>query len=171
MLLFWKLVHKTQISKPLEATRHHISTKLLVFLPLRADLLCTLHYETVNVWGKRFKLPQLTHESFLTLHHSCKIFFWYLPNWTSTDLWCVVLYVTFSTTNQRSVEVQFSRYQKNILQEWSMVKNLSCVSHGSLKRFPHTFTNVSHLLSVRLNLLKSVHSETPCMFPVYISLI
>ena len=29
----------------------------------------------VNVWGKRFKLPQLTHESFLTLHHSCKIIF------------------------------------------------------------------------------------------------
>ena len=29
-----------------------------------------------------------------TIDHSCKIFFWYLPNWTSTDLWCVVLYVT-----------------------------------------------------------------------------
>ena len=25
-----------------------------------------------------------------------------------------------------------------------MVKNLSCVSHGSLKRFPHTFTIGSH---------------------------
>ena len=25
-----------------------------------------------------------------------------------------------------------------------MVKKLSCVSHGSLKRFPHTFTIVSH---------------------------
>ena len=41
----------------------------------------------VNVWGKRFKLPKLT------------------------------LYVTYSTTHQRSVEVQFGRYQKNILQE------------------------------------------------------
>ena len=41
----------------------------------------------VNVWRKRFKLPQLTHESFLAIDHSCKIFFWYLPNWTSTDLW------------------------------------------------------------------------------------
>ena len=69
-----------------------------------------------------------------------KCFFLYLPNWTSTDLWCVVLYVTYSTTHQRSVEVQFGRYQKNILHEWYMVKNLSCVSHGSLKRFPHTFT-------------------------------
>ena len=29
----------------------------------------------VNVWGKHFKLPQLTHESFLTIDHSCKIFF------------------------------------------------------------------------------------------------
>ena len=95
----------------------------------------------MNVWEKRFKLPQLTHESFLAIDHSCKIFFWYLPNWTSTNLWCVVLYVTYSTTHRMSVEVQFGRYQKNILQEWSMVKNLSCVSHGSLKRFPHKFTS------------------------------
>ena len=44
----------------------------------------------VNVWGKRFKLPQLTHESFLAIDDSCKIFFWYLPNWTfteSTEFW------------------------------------------------------------------------------------
>ena len=46
MLLFWKLIHETQISKPPEATRHQNSTKLLIILPLRADLLCTLHYET-----------------------------------------------------------------------------------------------------------------------------
>ena len=90
----------------------------------------------VYVWGKRFKLPQLTHESFLTIDHSCKIFFWYLPNWTSTNLWCVVLYVTYSTTHQRSVEVQFGRYQKNILQEGSMVKNLSCVSCAAWNVFP-----------------------------------
>ena len=100
----------------------------------------------VNVWGKRFKLPQLTHESFLTIDHSCKTCFWYLPNWTSTDLCCVVLYVTYSTTHQRLVEVQFGRYQKNILQEWSMVKKLSCVSCGSLKRFPHTFTTVTQCI-------------------------
>ena len=86
--------------------------------------------------GKTFKAAQLTHEIFLTIDHSCKIFFWYLHNWTSTDLWCVVLYVTYSTTHQRSVEVQFSRYQKNILQEWSMVKNLSCVSCTAWNIFP-----------------------------------
>ena len=90
----------------------------------------------VNVWGKRFKLPTLTHERFLTIYHSCKMFFWYLQNWTSTDLCCVVLYVTYSTTHQRSVEVQFGRYQKNILQEWSMVKNLSCVSCAAWNVFP-----------------------------------
>ena len=90
----------------------------------------------VNVWGKRFMLPQLTHESFLTIDHSCKTFFWYLPNWTSTNLWCVVLYSTYSTTHLRSVEVQFGRYQKNILQEWSMVKNLSCVSCAAWNVFP-----------------------------------
>ena len=89
----------------------------------------------VNVWGKCLKLPQLTHESFLTIDHSCKIFFWYLPNWTSTNLWCVVLYATYSTTHQRSVEVQFGRYQKNILQEWSIVKNLSSVSWAAWNVF------------------------------------
>ena len=46
MLLFWKQIHETQNLLPPKATRHHNSIKLLVFLPLRADLLCTLHYET-----------------------------------------------------------------------------------------------------------------------------
>ena len=46
MLLFWKLVQQTQTSKPLETSRHHNPTKLLVFPPLRVDLLCTLYYET-----------------------------------------------------------------------------------------------------------------------------
>ena len=61
-----------------------------------------------------------------------------MPNWTSTDLWCVVLYVIYSTTHQRSVEVQFGRYKKkrNILHEWSMVKNLSCVSCAAWKVSP-----------------------------------
>ena len=44
--------------------------------------------------GKTFQAAQLTHERFLTIDHSCKIFFWYLSNWTSTDLlWCVVLFM------------------------------------------------------------------------------
>ena len=94
------------------------------------------HTATNEVMGKTFQAAQLTHERFLTMDHSCKIFFWYLPNWTSTDLWCVVLYVKYSTTHQRSVEVQFGRYQKNILQEWSMVKNLSCVSCAAWNIFP-----------------------------------
>ena len=58
MLLFWKLVDETQISKPLEATRHHISTILLVFLPLRSDLLCTLHYETPCTVTFRFPISK-----------------------------------------------------------------------------------------------------------------
>ena len=92
--------------------------------------------DTSEFMGKTFQAAQLTHERFLTIDHSCKIFFWYLSNWTSTDLWCVVLYVTYSTTHQRSVEVQFGGYQKNILQEWSMVKNLSCVSCAAWNVFP-----------------------------------
>ena len=46
MLLFWKLVEETQMSKSLEGTRHHNSTKLLIFLPLRAIYFYLLHYET-----------------------------------------------------------------------------------------------------------------------------
>ena len=57
--------------------------------------------------GKTFQAAQLTHERFLS-----------------------------SSTHQRSVEVQFGRYQKNILQEWSMVKNLSCVSCAAWNVFP-----------------------------------
>ena len=39
-------------------------------------------------------------------------------------------------THQRSVEVQFGKYQKNILEEWSMVKNLSCVNFAAWNFFP-----------------------------------
>ena len=50
--------------------------------------LCHLSHSS-EVMGKTFQAAQLSHERFLTIVHSCKIFFWYLPNWTSTDLWCV----------------------------------------------------------------------------------
>ena len=40
------LVDETQISKPPEATRQHNNLKLFILLPLRAELLCILHYET-----------------------------------------------------------------------------------------------------------------------------
>ena len=43
---FKKLFHETQILKPPEPTMHHSSIKLLIILPLRADLLCTLQCET-----------------------------------------------------------------------------------------------------------------------------
>ena len=115
---------------------------IIINYVMQLSVSCRL-LSVVNVWGKRFKLPQLLHESFLTIDYSCKIFFWHLPNWTSTELWCVVLYVTYSTTHQRLVEVQFGRYQKNVLQEWSMVKKLSSVSCGSLKHFPHAYWLVS----------------------------
>ena len=43
---------------------------------IKAKALLAKYYLTVvNVWGKRFKLPQLTHATFLTIDHSCKIFF------------------------------------------------------------------------------------------------
>ena len=46
ILLLKKLVDATQILKPPQPTTHHSSIKLLILLPLRADLLCTLQYET-----------------------------------------------------------------------------------------------------------------------------
>ena len=46
MLLFWKLIDETQISKPPEPTMHHNSIKLWILLSLSADLLYILQYET-----------------------------------------------------------------------------------------------------------------------------
>ena len=46
MLLFWKLIHKTQMSNPPEAASYRNSTKLLILLPLRAIYFYSLHYET-----------------------------------------------------------------------------------------------------------------------------
>ena len=45
-IIFLKMVEETQNSIPPKATRHHKSKKILILLPLKADLLCTLHYET-----------------------------------------------------------------------------------------------------------------------------
>ena len=45
MLLFFKLVDETQISKPPKPTWHHNSIKLRIVQHLRADLLVTLQYE------------------------------------------------------------------------------------------------------------------------------
>ena len=49
MLHLKKMIHETQNLLTLEATRHHNLTKLFIFLPLRADLLCILHYETPSI--------------------------------------------------------------------------------------------------------------------------
>ena len=46
MSFFWKLFDETQISAPPEATRNHTSIKLMIPLPLRADLLMSVHSET-----------------------------------------------------------------------------------------------------------------------------
>ena len=80
MLFFWKLVDETQISKPSEAIRHHNLIKKLILLPLRADLLCILHYEIpcilslISVMEKKFSL------------RSCWPMF-HLTIWIETDFW------------------------------------------------------------------------------------
>ena len=60
---------------------------------------------------------------FFTIDHSCQTFFWYLPNWTFADLWCVVLYIS------------------------TMVKNLSCVSCAAWNVFP-----INSLMAVSIGL-------------------
>ena len=45
MSFFWKLVDKTQMCNPLEATRHHSLIKLLILLPLRAIYFRTFQCE------------------------------------------------------------------------------------------------------------------------------
>ena len=64
----------------------HCVRTLSWFIPTMSTL--TLSHIS-EFMGKTFQAAQLTHERFLTIDHSCKIFFWYLPNWTSTDLRCV----------------------------------------------------------------------------------
>ena len=64
--------------------------------------------------GKTFQAAQLTHERFLTIDHACKLNF-HRPLVCSTIQ--NIQYSTYSTTHQRSMEVQFGRYQKYILQE------------------------------------------------------
>ena len=51
MSFFWKMVDETQIFLTPEATSHHNSIKLLTLLPLTADLLYILHYETPCING------------------------------------------------------------------------------------------------------------------------
>ena len=101
-------------------------------IDLHENLVCLNLYVWLTVgefMGKTFQAAQLTHERFLTIDNSCKMFFWYLPNWTSTNLWCVVLYVKHSSTHQRSVEVQFGRYQKMFCRSdlWSKISHVLVV--------------------------------------------
>ena len=70
----------------------------------------------VNVWGKHFKLPQLTHESFLTIDHSCKIFFSYLAAW---NVFPILSLVRVSTSYNIFFQVEHPKKKTEI-------KNISC---------------------------------------------
>ena len=50
------MVHETQISKPPEPTMNHNSKKLLILLPIRAELLFTLQYEIPCIYILKFLL-------------------------------------------------------------------------------------------------------------------
>ena len=54
MSFFWNLVDETQNLLTPEATRYHKLIKLLILVPLRSDLLCTLHYETPCIAPSNF---------------------------------------------------------------------------------------------------------------------
>ena len=47
-----------------EASRHHDLTKLLILLPFRADLLCTLHYETHCIYSLTYVFNLWEHVSY-----------------------------------------------------------------------------------------------------------
>ena len=98
--------------------------------------------------GKTFQAAQLTHERFLTIDYSCKILFWYLPNWTSSDLsvYYYMLRIVLHTRGPWKFSLA-DTYQKYILLEWSMVKNLSCVSCAAWNVFP-----INLLLTVTPNI-------------------
>ena len=74
---------------------HKLLALNLFHLATEAHTIIILNH-TSEFMEKTFQAAQLTHFWPLITDpdHSCKIFFWYLPNWTSTDLWCVVLYYT-----------------------------------------------------------------------------
>ena len=46
LLLFWKLVDETQMSKPPEPTRNPSLRKFLILVPLRGSYFRSYHYET-----------------------------------------------------------------------------------------------------------------------------
>ena len=74
ILLFWKLVYKTQISIPPKPTRHVNWIKLWILLSLRADLLYILQYETPCRYSIPFEF--FTCKELRTLSKRKYIFFW-----------------------------------------------------------------------------------------------
>ena len=52
MLLFWKLVDETQMGSPCDHAVRDISSKLSIFLPLRAIYFRSYRYETPCNWAK-----------------------------------------------------------------------------------------------------------------------
>ena len=85
VLTYLMMIYEVQFD--MEAT--YTFTRMVSRCSLRHGNSGLLHsVEVVESGGnkftvKTFQAAQLTHERFLTLDHSCKIFFLYLPNWTS----------------------------------------------------------------------------------------
>ena len=53
MLLFWKLVDKTQISKPQDHTDNFKHNPISIFLSVRPKLLLTFQYEIPCIYNKK----------------------------------------------------------------------------------------------------------------------
>ena len=81
MSFFRKLVDETQISKPPEATRHQNLIKLLIFLPLRADLLMSVHSEI----GQRHPLELIIKEYLSYLQYFIRTLFRLLSLWRNKN--------------------------------------------------------------------------------------
>ena len=71
MLLFWKLIHKTQMSNPPEAASYHNSTKLLILLPLSAIYFYSLYYETPCIsFCLQFLYNYISHMGICSLNYN-----------------------------------------------------------------------------------------------------
>jgi hypothetical protein len=73
MLLFWKLIHKTQMSNPPEAASYRNSTKLLILLPLRVIYFYSL-YRVALRHGLRTPREEIAFTARPKIHSHSQIF-------------------------------------------------------------------------------------------------
>ena len=139
--LFWKLVDETQISKPPEATRYHNSIKLLILLPLRADLLMSVHSETSCTCNPhKFEIPALRFPCRVPVipckHLQCSRD-WFMDYSQTTVIWVLTW---LRIANYIHTKKEFGTWKKILLREIHLQlreywKDLEYRLHHRLSKF------------------------------------